>query len=157
MESMKRQPQFPHRLEGEPGADELFDFSERVAVTMLNYMCVLIVQADRATRCLGEQRMKGIIVLLVCMRRCDQARIIGMSQCVQQCSHTFVRHYYALISLFNGESQKIYVEMMTLSRANSSTLCLLLQYCPNSFGLDVWCGHLPCDGFIARPRGVWRM
>lgn len=39
--------------------DDLFEFSERVAVAVLNYLCVLIVDADKATRSLGEQQMKG--------------------------------------------------------------------------------------------------
>ena len=54
-------PPSPSRLELgslEDGAD-LFEFSERAAVTVLNYLCVLIVEADKATRSLGEQRMKG--------------------------------------------------------------------------------------------------
>ncbi|CAM9347191.1 unnamed protein product [Scytosiphon promiscuus] len=42
------------------GAD-LLDFSEKAAITVLNYLCVLIVEADKATRSLGEQRMKEII------------------------------------------------------------------------------------------------
>eukprot|EP00903_Cladosiphon_okamuranus_P018077 g16636.t1 len=56
-------PPSPARLEVgslEDGAD-LFEFSERAAVAVLNYLCVLIVEADRATRSLGEQRMKEII------------------------------------------------------------------------------------------------
>lgn len=60
-EMASTRPRPPSRLEVgslEDGAD-LFEFSERAAVTVLNYLCVLIVDADRATRSLGEQRMKG--------------------------------------------------------------------------------------------------
>ncbi|CAM9548841.1 unnamed protein product [Ectocarpus sp. 6 AP-2014] len=42
------------------GAD-LFEFSEKVAITALNFLCVLIVRADKGTRDIGEQRMKEII------------------------------------------------------------------------------------------------
>eukprot|EP00752_Nemacystus_decipiens_P006362 g5736.t1 len=56
-------PPSPSRLEVESFEDgaDLFEFSERAAVTVLNYLCVLIVEADKATRSLGEQRMKEII------------------------------------------------------------------------------------------------
>lgn len=43
------------------GAD-LLDFSEKAAITVLNYLCILIVEADKATRSLGERRMKGIYI-----------------------------------------------------------------------------------------------
>ncbi|CAM9306919.1 unnamed protein product [Ectocarpus fasciculatus] len=42
------------------GAD-LFEFSENVAITALNFLCVLIVRADKGTQDIGEQRMKEII------------------------------------------------------------------------------------------------
>ncbi|CAB1109564.1 unnamed protein product [Ectocarpus sp. CCAP 1310/34] len=42
------------------GAD-LFEFSENVAITALNVLCVLIVRADKGTQDIGEQRMKEII------------------------------------------------------------------------------------------------
>ncbi len=54
-------PRPPQGLQvGSPadGAD-LLEFSETAAVTVLNYLCVVIVEADRATRSLGEERMKG--------------------------------------------------------------------------------------------------
>lgn len=61
-ESMESRPPLPHRLEAEPPADELFEFSERVAVTVLNYMCVAILEAEEATRLTGEQRMQGTFI-----------------------------------------------------------------------------------------------
>lgn len=60
------------------GAD-LLDFSETAAITVLNYLCILIVEADKATRSLGEQRMKGKqLALVVCngaVQRCGSELI----------------------------------------------------------------------------------
>lgn len=46
----------------EEGAD-LFEFSENVAITALNFLCVLIVRADKGMQDIGEQRMKGMCVV----------------------------------------------------------------------------------------------
>lgn len=60
----------PHGLEVVSPSDgaDLLEFSETAAVAVLNYLCVVIVEADRATRSLGEQRMKGNAVVYVQLR-----------------------------------------------------------------------------------------
>lgn len=52
-------PPTPPRVEHRPSDAELIEFEQNILAFVMNSMCLLIVEADRATRSLGEEAVKG--------------------------------------------------------------------------------------------------